>query len=155
MKSKTIILTLLLLVSVQSFSQKYNPGDHLIPTSKKFKLVGISSKTGVYNYKYIGVKKNVYLFNRKIGDVIVGLKNNIVVTMFYSLIPEKGDVGVPQSTLDLVQSSWPFPLAYVDGIYGANIDDMSISLSRTNNALTFNEDRIMYMVTVRNSLLRQ
>jgi len=154
MKNKTIILAVILFVTIQAFSQKYTPGDYLVPTAKKFKLVGISSKTGVYSYKFIGKKNNAYLFNRKIGDVLIGIKKNIVVTIFYSLIPEKGDIGVPKSTFDMVQSSYPFPLVYRDGIYGANIDDMSISLSRSTNALTFNEDRILYMVSVRNSLLR-
>ena len=70
------------------------------------------------------------------------------------MIPENGEIGVPKSILDLVQGSLPFPLAYRDGIYGVNIDDMTISLSRSNNVLTFHKDRIMFMTSVKNSLLR-
>jgi hypothetical protein len=155
MTIKTIVFALLLLVSVQSFSQKFYLGDRLAPKSSQFKLIGISSTTGVYTYKYIGVITDKYFYNRRVGEIIVGFKKGIVVTTIYNLIPEKGDVGVPQSTLDLVQSALPFPLAYVNGVYGANIDNMSISLSRTTNAITFNKDRIMFMTSVKNSLLRQ
>ena len=155
MTIKTIIFALLLLVSVQSFSQKFYLGDRLAPKSSQFKLIGISSTTGVYTYKYIGFITDKYFYNRRVGEIIVGFKKGIVVTTIYNLIPEKGDVGVPQSTLDLVQSALPFPLAYVNGVYGANIDNMSVSLSRTTNAITFNKDRIMFMTSVKNSLLRQ
>lgn len=57
-------------------------------------------------------------------EEIVNMKTTI-----YNLIPEKGDVGVPQSTLDLVQSSIPFPLAERNGMYGANIDITTIAIS--------------------------
>ena len=155
MKSKTIILSLFLLVSVHSFSQKFYLGDRLTPKSTQFKLLGISSATGVHTYKYIGAITDTYFYNRRVGEIIVGFKNGIIVTTIYNLIPEKGDVGVPQSTLDLVQSAIPFPLANINGVYGANIDNMSISLSRSTNAITFYKDRIMFMTSVKNSLLRQ
>jgi hypothetical protein len=155
MKIKTIILALLLFVSVHSFSQKFSLGDRLSPKANQFKLLGISSATGVHTYKYIGAITDKYFFNRRVGEIIVGFKNGIIVTTIYNLIPENGDVGVPQSTLDLVQSTIPFPLAYRNGMYGVNIDNMSISLSRTTNAITFNKDRIMFMTSVKNSLLRQ
>jgi hypothetical protein len=155
MKNKTIILVLFLLVSVHSFSQKFYLGDRLTPKSTQFKLLGISSATGVHTYKYIGTITDTYFYNRRVGEIIVGFKKGIVVTTIYNLIPEKGDVGVPQSTLDLVQSSIPFPLAYRNGLYGANIDNTSITLSRSNNQLTFHKDRIMFFISVRNSLLKE
>jgi hypothetical protein len=155
MKSKTIILALFLLVSVSSFSQKFFLGDQLAPKSTQFKLLGISSATGVRTYKYIGTITDTYYYNRKIGEIIVGFKNGIIVTTIYNLIPEKGDVGVPQSTLDLVQNGLPYPLAYRNGLYGANIDNTSFTLSRSNNELTFYKDRIMFFTSVKNSLLRQ
>lgn len=155
MKSKTIILALLLLASVHTYSQKFYLGDRLTPKSTQFKLLGISSATGVSAYKYIGAITDKYFFNRRVGEIIVGFKNGVVVTTIYNLIPENGDVGVPKSTLDLVQSAVPFPLAYVNGVYGANIDNTSITLSRTNNSITFNKDRIMYYTSLKNSLLRQ
>lgn len=155
MKSKIIIIVLLLLVSVHSFSQKFYLGDRLNPKATKFKLLGISSATGVHTYKYIGAITDKYFFNRRVGEIIVGFKNGIIVTTIYNLIPENGDEGVPQSTLDLVQSSIPFPLAYRNGVYGANIDNTSITLSRSNNELTFHKDRIMFFTSLKNSLLTQ
>ncbi len=155
MKSKTIILALLLLVSVHSFSQKFFLGDRLTPKATQFKLLGISSATGVHTYKYIGAITDKYFFNRRVGEIIVGIKNGVVVTTIFNLIPENGDVGVPQSTLDLAQKTISFPLGYVNSVYGANIDNMSISLSRSTNAITFYKDRIMFMTSIKNSLLRQ
>lgn len=154
MKSKTIILALLLLISVHSFSQKFYLGDRLTPKSTQFKLLGISSATGVRSYKYIGAITDKYFFNRKVGEIIVGFKNGVIVITIYNLIPEKDDVGVPQSTLDLVQSGLPYPLAERNGMYGANIDNMTISLSRSTNEMTFYKDRIMFFTSVKNSILR-
>jgi hypothetical protein len=142
------------MVSISSFSQKFFLGDRLTPKATQFKLLGISSATGVHTYKYIGAITNNYYYNRKIGEIIVGIKNEIIVTTIYNLIPEAGDIGVPQSTLDLVQIAIPFPLAYRNGLYGANIDNTSITLSRSNNELTFYKDRIMFFTSVKNSLLR-
>nr|WP_315215241.1 hypothetical protein [uncultured Flavobacterium sp.] len=155
MKSKIFIIVLLLLISVHSFSQKFYMGDRLSPNSTQFKLLGISSATGVSTYKYIGAITDTYFYNRRVGEIIVGFKKAIVVTTIYNLIPEKGDVGVPQSTLDLVQNSLPYPLAYRNGLYGVNIDNTSFTLSRSNNELTFHKDRIMFFTSVKNSLLRE
>ena len=155
MSTKTIFLSLFLLVSIHSFSQQFSLGDRLNPNTTQFKLLGISSATGVSTYKYVGAITDKYFFNRRVGEIIVGIKNGVIVTTIYNLIPENGDNGVPQSTLDLVQSALPFPLAYKDGVYGVNIDNMTISLSRSNNPLTFHKDRIMFFSSVKNSLLRQ
>jgi hypothetical protein len=54
-----------------------------------------------------------------------------------------------------VQSSLPYPLALRNGMYGANIDNMTISLSRSSNQLTFQKDRIMFFTSVKNSILRE
>lgn len=155
MKSKIIILVILLLVSASSFSQKFFLGDQLTPKSSQFKLLGISSSTGVATYKYIGTITDTYYYNRRVGEIIVGLKKGIIVTTIYNLIPEKEDVGVPQSTLDLIQNTIPFPLAKRNGMYGVNIDNMTISVSRSTNELTFHKDRIMFFTSVKNSLLKE
>jgi hypothetical protein len=76
-----------------------------------------------------------------------------VVTTVYNLIPLKGDVGVPSSIIDLIQSALPYPLGLVGDVYGVNIDNESISISRSKNAITFYKDRIMYFSSVKKSLL--
>ena len=74
MKTKSIILALLLLVSVTSFSQKFFLGDRLTPKANQFKLLGISSATGVHTYKYIGAITDTYFYDRRVGEIIVGFK---------------------------------------------------------------------------------
>ena len=155
MKTKAIILVLVLFVTTRSFSQRFDLGEQLSPNSTEYKLIGISSETGVHNYQYIGVFTDKYYFGRKIGDIIVGIKNGIIVTTVYNVIPELGDVGVPKSIIDLIQSNLPFPLTNINGDYGVNIDNTTISISRCNNPITFHKDRIMFMTSVKQSLLRQ
>lgn len=155
MKTKAIILVLVLFVTTRSFSQRFDLGEQLSPNSTEYKFLGTSSSTGVSTYQYIGAFTDKYFFGRKIGDIIIGIKNGIIVTTIYDIIPEPGDVGVPKSIIDLIESNLPFPLANVNGVYGVNIDNTTISLSRSNNVLTFHKDRIMILTSVKNSLLRQ
>ncbi|HQX04553.1 MAG TPA: hypothetical protein PKZ44_10600 [Flavobacterium sp.] len=155
MKNITLLLTLFLFVSFSSFAQRFYLGDRLNAATHDFKLMGISSSTGVSAYQFIGLKTEPYLYGRKIGDIIVGIKNGIIVTTVYSLIPEKGDIGVPKSTLDLFQSAISQQLIYRNGIYGANIDNINVTLSRSTNEMTFNKDRIMFFTSYKNSLLKQ
>jgi hypothetical protein len=151
MKQYLFIISLLLLTNFAN-AQRYDLGDHLSPSTSEFKLIGISSATGVSSYQYIRpITDN--MFGRKVGDIIIGEKYGRVVTTVYNLIPLKGDVGVPQSIVNLVQSALPFPLALVGDVYGVNIDNESISLSRSKNAMTFYKDRIMYFSSVKKSLL--
>lgn len=153
--NKIILTIYLLIISLCSIGQKYYLGDDLTPTTEKFKLIGISSQTNVYAYKYIGTFTDKYFYGRQIGDIIVGIKNGKIVTTIYNLIPEKSDVGVPSEIIELIQKILPFPLAYRNGIYGVNIDNTSISISRTNNPMTFNKDRIMFLTSVKQSILNQ
>lgn len=154
MKTKAILFGLCMLFTTSGFSQKFYLGDRLTPKATQFKLLGISSTTGVSTYKYIGTITDKYFFDRKVGDIIVGIKKGIIVTTIYNLIPEATDIGVPQSTLELMQSSIPFPLGERNGTYGANIDNTSVSISRSNNELTFFKDRIMFFSSVKSSILR-
>lgn len=153
MKAITIILSLFWLISIKSYSQRFYLGDQLSPNSTEFKFLGTSSSTGVSTYHYLGVITEQYYFGRKIDDIVVGTKNGIIVTTIYNVIPEPGDVGVPKSIIDLIQRNLPFPLAYVNGIYGVNIDNTSISVRRSNNLMTLHKDRIMFMNSVKQSVL--
>ena len=104
-------------------------------------------------YQYTGEIKDKYFYNRKIGEIIIGIKDGIVVTTIYNLIPNKDDVGVPQSIINLIEQSMKYKFGYINGIYGMNVDDVSISVSRTNSAMTFNKDRIMFLSSIRQSIL--
>jgi len=146
-----LLITALLIANLVN-AQRFDLGDQLTPISSKFKLIGISSATGVHTYRYIQPISES-MFGRKIGDIIIGLKNGVVVTTIYNLIPKPGDIGVPNSIVDLIQSSLPFPLSSIEDGYGINIDNNSISISRSNNSMTFGKDRIMYFSSVKRSLL--
>jgi hypothetical protein len=154
MKNKILLLLLICLFSINGYTQKFYLGDKLYPTAKKFKLLGISSQTKLATYKYIGPITDKNFYNRKIGEIIVGVKNNSIVTTIYNLIPEPKDIGVPNTILDLIESALNLPLTYKNGIYAVSIDNVNISISRTKNQLTFYNDRIMIFTSVKNSILK-
>lgn len=155
MTKKTVLFIIVLFISFSSFGQKYNIGDYLTPSRENFKLIGVSSKTNVHTYQYLGGFTQKHLYGREVGDIIVGVKNNEIVTIIYNLIPNMNDKQIPTDVVRLVQKTITFPLAYKNGVYGVNIDDKSISVSRVNNALTFNKDRIMILRSINQSILRQ
>lgn len=149
-----LLVIVLLIVPIESYSQKFYLGNYLEPTPNEFELIGMSSKTGVSTYKF---KKEIYdtFFNRKIGDIIIGIRDGIIVTTVYNLIPNQNDIGVPNEILRQVQENLPFPLAEINGGYGVNIDNESISIARTNNSITFYKDRIMFINTIKQSILER
>jgi len=152
LKMKYAFLFTVLFITNLANAQRFDLGDQLTPSSSKFKSIGISSATGVHSYRYIyPISEN--MFGRKIGDIVVGLKNGVVVTTIYNLVPLAGDIGVPAPIISLIQSALPYPLALINEVYGINIDNTSISISRTKNAMTFGKDRIMYFSSVKRSLL--
>ncbi len=149
---KKLLFTLLLIAPMLTNGQKFYLGNYLEPTPNEFELMGISSKTGVHSYKY---KKDIYdtFFERKIGDIIVGIRDGVIVTTVYDLIPRSNDQGVPSDILKLLVENFPYPFKEVNGVYGLNIDNESISIARANNPLTFGKDRIMFMTSVKQSIL--
>jgi hypothetical protein len=98
MKINIILILAILIVSSTSKAQKFYLGNYLAPTENEFELLGISSITGVITYKY---KKEIYdtFLGRKIGDIIVGIKNGNITTTIYNLIPNETDIGVPKVSI--------------------------------------------------------
>lgn len=154
MKKIILIIITIFLNSNTITAQKFYLGNYLTPTANEFELIGISSKTGVYAYKY---KKEIYdtFFDRKIADIIVGIKNQRIVQTIYLLIPERADVGVPKEVMNKIQKEFPFPFKEINGNYGMNIDNETISIARVTNALSFWNDRIMFMNSVKQSILEK
>jgi hypothetical protein len=150
----TLCFIFLVILSTYGYGQNYSLGESLNPSKSEFELIGISSKTGVSAYRY---KKHVSarFYGRQLGDIIVGVKDGHIAQTIYLMIPENSDIGVPNEIINLIQAVLPFPLSYVNGRYAVNIDNYSISLSRTNNAITFNKDRIMYMSSIKQSILER
>jgi hypothetical protein len=149
---KQIFFLLLCISSLPATAQRFDLGDPITPSSSHFKLLGISSATGVANYKYVKPITDI-MFGRRIGEIVIGVKDGYIVTTIYNLIPDSDERGVPGDILKLINGNLPFPLTYINGIYGVNIDNYSISVSRTNGPLTFNKDRIMYLSSVKRSHL--
>jgi len=150
---KTQLITLLILLSSFGLSaQRFDLGKYLNPTPNEFELLGISSKTGVSTYKY---KKEITdrFFNRRIGDILVGVREGIIVSTIYNVIPNRDDIGVPVDILQLLEKNFPYPFKEVNGVYGMNIDNETISIARVRNPLTFNQDRIMFLNSVKQSIL--
>jgi hypothetical protein len=93
------------------------------------------------------------MFEREIGDIIIGVKDGHVASTIYNLVPLPNDVGVPKSIIDLIQANLPYPMKNINGTWGINIDNNTISFMRANNAITFGKDRIIFNSSVRYSLL--
>lgn len=148
---KLILLVAITLMSFNSYSQKYVVGDALSPNSSELELFSTSS-IGIKSYRY---KKHINnrIDGRVVGDIVVGIKDGLVVRTIYLIIPQNGDLGVPKDILNKVQEGLPFPLGYHNGTYGANIDNFTIMLSRDNSAITFNKDRIIYMMSIKTESL--
>jgi hypothetical protein len=152
MINKILLVIILSFGFTQSIAQKIFLGESISINSSEFKLLGISSKTGVANYRYT---KPIYdkMFEREIGDIIIGVKEGHVASTIYNLVPLPNDVGVPKSIIDLIQANLPYPMKNINGTWGINIDNNTISFMRANNAITFGKDRIIFNSSVRYSLL--
>ena len=152
MINKILLVIILSFGFTQSIAQKIFLGESISINSSEFKLLGISSKTGVANYRYT---KPIYdkMFEREIGDIIIGVKEGHVASTIYNLVPLPNDVGVPKSIIDLIQANLPYPMKNINGTWGINIDNNTMSFMRANNAITFGKDRIIFNSSVRYSLL--
>lgn len=152
LNSCLLIFGLILFMTSNLVAQKFYLGNYLSPTGNEFELLGISSKTGVTTYRY---KKEIYdsFFGREIGDIVVGIRNEHITLTIYNLIPYSSDIGVPKEVINLIQKSIPYPFKEVNGVYGLNIDNESISVTRVTNSLTFGKDRIMFMNSIKQSVL--
>lgn len=152
MINKILLVITLFFGFTQSIAQKFFLGESISINSNEFKLLGISSKTGVANYRYT---KPIYdkMFEREIGDIIIGVKDGHVASTIYNLVPLPNDVGVPNSIIDLIQANLPYPMKNINGTWGINIDNNTMSFMRINNAITFGKDRIVFNSSVKYSLL--
>jgi len=129
-------------------------GDRIIPSISQFKLLDFSPSTRVYTYQYIGVLKDKYLFDHKIGEITVGLKKGVVVTTVYFLIPKKGERDISKATLKLIEKRLSVPLVEIPNQqYAVNIGDTFISLRLRTNSFTFDKFRMVYLTTIKYSIL--
>lgn len=154
MKNNVILLSLALMFSTYAFSQQFQIGDKVQIKSQQFKLLDYSPSMKVHTYHYIGLLTNNYLIDRKIGEILIGIKNGIVVTIIYNLIPKKGEHEISKSTVKLIKDKWKvtlLPLPF--GNYVATTGNTLLSLRIINNEITFGQARIVLYTTVKYSIL--
>jgi hypothetical protein len=149
---KCYFLIIFSLVSIIGKSQKFKLSETSPINSSQFELIDISNKTGVKNYKYIGIIKE-NLFGRKVESIDIGIKYDIIVSTLYRLIPTETDVNMPSEIVKQVETDWGYKLGYSNGTYGLNIDDKTYLLSRMKNKITFDKDRIVLYSTIKRELL--
>lgn len=74
MKNSLLLLFLFFLFSTYSFSRQFHIGDRVQINSKQFKLLDYSPSMKVHTYQFIGKIKDKYLFDRRLGEILVGVK---------------------------------------------------------------------------------
>jgi hypothetical protein len=153
MKNNFVLLVVLLL-SASIYSQQFQIGDRVAIKSKDFRLLDYSSSMKVHTYQYVGKIKEKYLFERKVVDVIVGVKNGVVVTTIYNLELNKEEHEIKKSTLKKVNKAVGKELLFVPhDSYAITTGNTFVSLRICNTTLTFDQPRMVYLTTIKYSIL--
>lgn len=154
MRYQIFFFTQLLIISTQTFAQKFQLGTRVQPNTQLFTQLDYSPSMKVHTYKYVGEIANKYLFDRRVGEILIGVKNGVVVTLIYNLIPNKGEHKVSKSTLKLIKDKWKVGLHPIPhDMYVMTTGNKLISLELTNNEMTFGQARIVYYTTIKYSIL--
>lgn len=154
MRYQIFFYTQLLIISTQTFAQKFELGTRVQPNTQLFTQLDYSPSMKVHTYKYVGEIANKYLFDRRVGEIIIGVKNGVVVTLIFNLIPNKGEHKVSKSTLKLIKDKWKVGLYPIpNNKYVMTTGNKQVSLELTNNEMTFGQARIVYYTTIKYSLL--
>lgn len=152
---KNIFLCLVvLLFSASIYSQQFQIGDKVSPKSKEFKLLDYSPSMKVYTYQYVGELKDKYLFDRRVGEILIGLKNGVVVTTIYNLKLNTDEHKIEKLTLKKVNKAVGKELLFVPhDSYSITKGNTFVSLRICNTPLTFDQPRIVYLTTIKYSIL--
>lgn len=154
MKAQFLVLIITILCSISSFSQKWEIGDKINPSPSIFKHLDYAPSMRVHTYQYVGKLTDKYLFHRRVGEILVGVKNGVVVTLIYNLIPNKGEHKISQSTLKLIKNKWNVALRPIPhDVYVMTTGNKLVSLELINNEMTFDQARIVYYTTIKYSIL--
>lgn len=154
MKSQLLALTITILFSLSAAAQKFELGDIITPKPQLYKGLDYSPSMKVYTYQYTGTITDKYLFGRRVDEILIGIKNGVVVTLIYNLIPNKGEHKVSKSTLKLIKDKWKVGLHPIPhDKYVMTTGNKLVSLELTNNEMTFDQARIVYYTTIKYSIL--
>ena len=154
MKNHVLYILLFLLFSTYTFSQQFNIGDKVQIKSQHFKLLDYSPSMKVHTYQYVGKIKDKYLFDRRVGEIFIGLKNGVVVTTIYNLKLINGEHRIEKSTLKRVNKAIGKELLFIShNSFAVTKENKFISLKICNTPLTFDQPRIVYLTSVKYSIL--
>jgi hypothetical protein len=154
MKNNILYFILFLLFSTYSIGQQFQIGDRVNPKSKQFKLLDYSPSMKVYTYQYVGKIKDNYLFDKCVGEIIIVVKNGLVVTTIYNLKLNNDENKIEKSTLKMVNKAFGKDLLYVPhNSYAITKGNKFVSLKICNTPLTFDQPRLVYLTTIKYSIL--
>jgi hypothetical protein len=140
--------------STYSFSQQFHIGERISAKSRDFKLLDYSPSMKVYTYKYVGKLEIKYLFDRKVAEIIIGVKNGVVVTTIYNLKLNTNEHRIEKSTLKRVNKAIGKELLFVPhNSFAITKGNTFVSLKICNTPLTFGQPRIVYLTSVKYSIL--
>jgi hypothetical protein len=154
MKNNILNFILFLLFSTYSFGQQFQIGGRVDPKSKQFKLLDYSPSMKVYTYQYVGKIKDKYLFDRRVGEILIGVKNGVVVTTIYNLKLNTDEQRIEKSTLKRVNKAIGKELLFVPhNSFAITKGNTFVSLKICNTPLTFDQPRMVYLTTIKYSIL--
>lgn len=155
MKNNILYSILFLLFSTYSFGQQFQIGDRVNPKSKQFKLLDYSPSMKVHTYQYVGKMKDKYLFDRRLGEIIIGVKKGVVVTTIYNLKLNTDEYRIEKSTLKRVNKVVGKELLFLPhNSLAITKGNTFVSLKICNTPLTFDQPRLVYLTTIKYSILK-
>lgn len=148
------MLLVVLLFTASIYSQQFQIGDRVAVKSKEFKLLDYSPSMKVYTYQYLGKLKDNYLFDMKVGEIIIGVKHGVVVNTIYNLKLIKDEHKIEKSTLKKVSKVVGKELQFVPhDSYAITKGNTFVSLRICNTPLTFDQPRMVYLTSIKYSIL--
>jgi sporulation protein YlmC with PRC-barrel domain len=153
MKNNFVLLVVLLFSTI-IFGQQFQIGDRVAVKSRDFKLLDYSPSMKVYTYQFVGKIESKYLFDRKVGEIIIGIKNGVVVTTIYNLKLNTDEHRIEKSTLKRVNKTIGKELLFVPhNSFAITKGNTFVSLKICNTPLTFGQPRMVYLSTIKYSIL--
>lgn len=143
---KKILIIIVSIVSSTSFSKTLELGDYIYPNFMGYEFLDYSPSTQISTYLYTGIKDDLYLFELEINEIVLGVKNNKIISINYNLISNEsnGSNELYRAT-ELYNHLNTNKLIYIiNNSFVLVENNFMVSLASSNNNLTFNNDRIVY-----------
>ena len=94
------------------------------------------------------------MFDRRVGEIFIGLKNGVVVTTIYNLKLNTDEHRIEKSTLKRVNKAVGKELLFVPhNSYAITKGNTFVSLKICNTPMTFDQPRLVYLTTIKYSIL--